>query len=113
MKAKSWDPKTKARIILEGLRGRPVSEICSEYGVHNSQYYDWRDKFLKNVEKVFENGQPTLREWKLKAENEELKELMGELTLELKTRGPQQALIVGVVVTRGSHEEPLALRHRA
>jgi hypothetical protein len=28
------------------------------------KYYDWRDKFLKNVEKVFENGQPTLREWK-------------------------------------------------
>jgi transposase-like protein len=84
MKPKSWDPKTKAKIILEGLRGRPVSEICSEYGVHNSQYYDWRDKFLKNVEKVFENGQATPRETRLKAEIAQLKELVGELTLELK-----------------------------
>ena len=113
MKAKSWDPKTKARIILEGLRGRPVSEICVEYGVHNSQYYDWRDKFLKNVEKIFENGQSSPRELRLKAEIAQLKELVGELTLELKHRGPQQALIVGVVVTESPHEEPLALRHRA
>jgi hypothetical protein len=36
------------------------------------------------MEKVFENGQPTLREWKLKAQNEELKKLVGELTLEFK-----------------------------
>ena len=43
---------------------------------------------MKNVEKVFDNGQPTLREWKLKPENEELKKLIGELTLELKHRGP-------------------------
>ena len=36
---------------------------------------------MKNVEKVFDNGQPTLREWKLKAENEELKRSQGRAPL--------------------------------
>lgn len=84
MKPRTWDAKTKARIVLEGLRGRPVSQICSEYGIHNTQYYEWRDKFLNNMEKVFENGQATAREIKLKSEIAQLKELVGELTLELK-----------------------------
>ena len=88
MKPKTWDPKTKARVVLEGLRGRPVSQICSEYGVHNSQYYEWRDKFLSNMEKVFENGQTTPKELKLK-------ELVGELTLELKTWAPNNLGLLG------------------
>jgi hypothetical protein len=31
MKRRRWDSKTKTKIILEGLSGRPVSEICNEY----------------------------------------------------------------------------------
>ena len=84
MKPRTWNPKIKARVVLEGLRGRPVSQICSEYAIHNTQYYEWRDKFLNNMEKVFENGQNTPKELKLKAEIAQLKELVGELTLELK-----------------------------
>ena len=84
MKPRTWDSKIKARVVLEGLRGRPVSQICSEYGIHNTQYYEWRDKFLSNMEKVFENGQTTPKELKLKSEVAKLKELVGELTLELK-----------------------------
>jgi hypothetical protein len=32
------DSKTKTKIVLEGLSGRPVSEICSPYGIHQTQY---------------------------------------------------------------------------
>ena len=39
---------------------------------------------MNNMEKVFENGQNTPKELKLKAEIAQLKELVGELTLELK-----------------------------
>jgi len=46
MKRRRWDSKTKTNIVLEGLSGRPVSEICNEYGIHQNQYYLWRDKFL-------------------------------------------------------------------
>lgn len=31
MKRRRWDSKIKAKIILEGLSGRPVSEICNDY----------------------------------------------------------------------------------
>jgi len=31
MKRRRWDSKTKTKIVLEGLSGRPVSEICNEY----------------------------------------------------------------------------------
>ena len=84
MEAKRWDAQTKAKVVLEGLRGRPVSEICAEYGIHNSLYYDWRDKFLNNMEKLFEPESSPAKALRLKAENAALKALVGELTLELK-----------------------------
>ena len=31
MKRRRWDSKTKTKIVLEGLSGRPVSEICNEF----------------------------------------------------------------------------------
>jgi len=33
MKRRKWDAKTKATIVLEGLRGRSVAGICSEYRI--------------------------------------------------------------------------------
>ena len=35
MKRRRWDSKTKTKIVLEGLSGRPVSEICNEYGIQD------------------------------------------------------------------------------
>ncbi len=54
MKRRKWDSKTKARIVLEGLSGRPISELCSEYEISQNQYYIWRDKFLKDSHRAFE-----------------------------------------------------------
>lgn len=31
MKSKTWDPKTKAKVFLEDLKGQPVVEISNEY----------------------------------------------------------------------------------
>jgi transposase-like protein len=33
-----WDEKTKFQVVLEGLRGKEVAEICSQYGIHQAQY---------------------------------------------------------------------------
>jgi hypothetical protein len=30
MKQRKWDPKAKAKIVLEGIKGKPVAEICNE-----------------------------------------------------------------------------------
>jgi len=39
-------------MVLEGLSGRPVSEICNEYGIHQNQYYIWCDRFLSEAHKA-------------------------------------------------------------
>ncbi len=55
MKRRRWDSKTKTKIVLEGLSGRPVSEICNAYGIHQNQYYTSRDKFLAEARRTFES----------------------------------------------------------
>ena len=44
MKRRQRDSKTKAQIVLEGLSGKPVSEVCNQYQISQNQYYQWRDE---------------------------------------------------------------------
>ena len=84
MKRREWDSKSKARIVLEGLQGRPIASICTEYEISQSMYYRWRDTFLANAAQAFESQAVTRREERLLSENSKLKQAVGELTLELK-----------------------------
>lgn len=84
MKRRTWTNKEKAAVVLEGLKGRPVAEICLEHQINQSQYYKWRDYFLSNMETVFDAGKPDKTEERLKRENVKLKTCVAELTLELK-----------------------------
>ena len=84
MPRRKWDAKTKAMIVLEGLKGKPVAEICTEHQISQAQYYQWRDQFLAHAAQAFEVQQHTRREAHLEHENSRLKQLVGELTLELK-----------------------------
>jgi transposase-like protein len=82
MKRRKWDPKTKAVIVVEGLKGKPVSEICMEHQISQAQYYQWRDQFLANMPQVFVDD--NRREKALTRENARLKRIIGDLTIELK-----------------------------
>jgi len=84
MKRRKWTPEQKALIVLEGLRGRPIGELCNEHGISQAQYYQWRDRFLGNAHRVFETATVDKRTQRLESENAKLKGLVGELTLELK-----------------------------
>lgn len=86
MKPRKWDPKIKAKIILEGLKGKKVADICNEYKLSPTQYYQWRDQFMSNIDKPFEAKKTDIQQLTLKQENKELRELVGELSLELKKR---------------------------
>jgi transposase-like protein len=83
MKRRQWDSKTKAMIVLQGLRGKPITEICKEHQIAQTQYYQWRDQFLNNAPKIFDPD-ISQRESKLQTENAKLKHMIGELTMELK-----------------------------
>ena len=84
MQRRKWDSKTKVQVVVQGLRGRAVAEICGEYQISQNQYYQWRDQFLSNAGKAFETAKQSRTEERLARENERLKSLIGELTLELK-----------------------------
>jgi len=82
MKRRKWDPKTKSTIVLQGLRGKSVGEICVEHEISQAQYYQWRDQFLANMHQVFISNER--REKVLTRENVNLKRIIGDLTVELK-----------------------------
>jgi transposase-like protein len=46
MQKRRWDAKTKTRIVLEGLKGGPVSELCNEHQIGQAQYYQWQKQGL-------------------------------------------------------------------
>lgn len=82
MKRRKWDPKTKALIVLQGLKGKPVAEICLEHQISQTQYYQWRDRFLANAHQIFNENER--REERLNRENTRLRKIIGDLTVELK-----------------------------
>ena len=84
MKRRRWDSKTKTKIVLEGLSGRPVSELCNEYGIHQNQYYIWRDKFLSEAHKAFDSKKDLGEVERLRKKTQELTQIIGSLTIELK-----------------------------
>jgi transposase-like protein len=84
MKRNKWDSKSKWLIVLEGLKGKPVSQICTDHQICQSQYYKWRDQFLSEGHKVFETAKTNQKQLYLESENKKLRTVIGDLTLELK-----------------------------
>jgi transposase-like protein len=82
MQRRKWDPKTKALIVMEGLKGKAVADICVEHQISQAQYYQWRDQFLANAHQVFVN--PVKKDKQLTRENARLRKMIGDLTVELK-----------------------------
>ena len=84
MKRRNWDAKTKAKIVLEGLSGRSLSEICTEYGIGQTQYYRWRDQFLSKAHRAFESEKDGSEVQRLKKKAAKYQQIIGALTVELK-----------------------------
>ena len=82
MRRRKWDPRTKALIVLEGLKGKPIAELCIEHHISQTQYYQWRDQFLANAARAFVDTDK--KEQQLNQENARLKKIIGDLTVELK-----------------------------
>lgn len=82
MKRRKWDSKAKAMIVLEGLKGKPVAEVCAEHQISQAQYYQWRDHFISNMPQVFTNVEK--KDKQLTLENIRLRRMIGDLTIELK-----------------------------
>jgi transposase len=86
---RKFTPDEKIRIVLEGLQGEEsIADICRKEGIHPTMYYKWSKDFLEAGKKRL-NGD-TVREANssevkdLKDENEQLKQLVAELSLKNK-----------------------------
>ena len=84
MKRRKWDSKMKAKIVLEGLSGRSVSEICSDYEIGQTQYYRWRDQFLNKAYQAFDSDKNGSEIQRLKKKTARYQQIIGALTVELK-----------------------------
>ena len=84
MARKKWSAEEKQKIVLAGLRNESsVAELCRRYGVSDVLYYKWKKAFLEGgLNRLKGNSTGSNTESHLKRENEELKSLIGELTVE-------------------------------
>jgi transposase-like protein len=78
MKGRTWTAEQKLAIVLEGIKGaKPVAEICREHRLAQTQYYQWRDRFLEGGTRALTNGLPATEE-ALTREIAKLQQLIGK-----------------------------------
>jgi len=54
-KRKHLTPEQKVAVVRRHLvEHEPVSNLCDEYGIHPTQYYNWQKQFFENGSVVFE-----------------------------------------------------------
>ena len=85
---RKYTPEEKIRIVLEGFRRETtVNDLCRREGIKPHSYYAWTKDFMEaGKERLTRDSvrDATRQEIEqLKRENSELKELVGELSLEL------------------------------
>jgi transposase-like protein len=85
MHRRKWDAHTNAMIVIEGLQGKPVVELCTAHQISPSLDDQWRDQFLAHAAKAFDAPPRPRKEVRLQQDNARLQPLVGELTFEPKT----------------------------
>jgi hypothetical protein len=65
MQRRKWDAHTKAMIVIEGLKGKPVAELCTAPQSSQSRYDQWRDQFLAPAAKACDDPPRTRQEARL------------------------------------------------
>ena len=83
---KKYTAEEKIRIVLEGLRGEEsITAICRREGISPNLYYRWSKEFLEAGKKRLlgdtKREATSFEVTDLKQENEQLKQLVAELSL--------------------------------
>lgn len=81
MKRRKWTGQEKFKIALQGLKGGvKISELCRDAGISETQYYKWRDQFMRSGEKIFSYGEDGHKKEREKIR--QLEQMIGRLTIE-------------------------------
>ena len=86
---KKYSAEEKIRIVIEGIRGEiSIAELCRKEGIHPNLYYNWSKDFLEAGKKRLAGDmrrEATSAEvYELRTENTDLKQLVAELSLEVR-----------------------------
>jgi transposase-like protein len=93
-KYRTFTPEQKTEIVLAGLRGdRTVRDICREYEIAETLYYQWRDRLLEggkaalatSRDKANDGREAELRDAKKRIA--QLERALGKKTYELEVAG--------------------------
>ena len=81
-KRRNFSAEFKARVVLEVISGaKSAAEICREHNLKPDLVSHWKNQFLANASKVFENGKEVDPQ---QARMEELEKLAGKQSLEIE-----------------------------
>ncbi len=79
---RNFSAEFKAKVVLESLSGaKSAAEICREHNLKPDLLSHWKNQFLANASKVFENGATVDPQ---QARIEELEKLAGKQSLEIE-----------------------------
>ena len=59
MPGRQWDAASKAKVVLEGLKGGSESAICKRHRIRPAEYRRWRKQFLANIARPLEGRGPS------------------------------------------------------
>ncbi len=77
-----WTTEQKIAVVMESLNTNiSVAELCRKHSVTPNAFYGWKDKFLNAGKLALAGSFKAGPEEELTAENENLKKLIGELTI--------------------------------
>ncbi len=77
-----WTAEQRIAILMESLNTNiSVAELCRKHNVTPNAFYDWKEKFLEAGKLALAGSLKTGQSEELLAENENLKKLIGELTI--------------------------------
>ena len=83
-KYRQFTPEQKTEIVLAGLRGdRSVREVCREYQIAETLYYQWRERLLDGGKAALANPREKTPE---RGELDRLKRRVGQLERALAVR---------------------------
>jgi transposase len=91
-KYRQFTPEQKAEIVLAGLRGdRSVRDVCREYQIAETLYYQWRERLLEDGKAALANPREKTPEQteigQLRRKVGQLERALGRKTYELEVAG--------------------------
>jgi len=111
-----FTPQEKAAIVKRHLlEGVPVSNLCDEFNLNPTLFYQWQRQLFENAHLAFDNGRKSKTvedanvrkieqlQAKLQRKNEVLAELMEEHTQLKKVLGSLERLLGGAGRPRQPH----------